>query len=438
LGNFATVIPLDPLPPLVTSFVAESGIDSAVPYSFTVPTGVDECRVMRRPDQFPLGVDDGAAALVMSFTAPGITSGTDEAVVNDTAYFFAAFCRDGTRWNNEVVEGSNAQRATPSLGPVCSPSDTMTVGRLRLPDPCDHAVVGDTGILVAGLRFETDCDNELESLTFTLHPSSTANEKIFAEVRLYRDENENGRIGMADTLLARGTFSGRGLTFDGFSDPIAADSGAAYLIEADFIDEPVGTQFVALQVLSEDAIQLAGRLQRVVFSGVTPLDSKMITVTDNPRVCVGNPRDFGDGSFAATQAVLKRGQAPWEEGAGDDADWSVVLTAADQLANCEPADPSLLVSDEGTSSQALRIELPAPAGLPVESCALNMRLYATSYSGSDNCDHEPLTGMKRARLFTYTSATAVNPTPQIENLEDASSGPEVADECESHFFDADL
>lgn len=434
--NFASATPLDPLPPQVTNFTAESGASEVVPYLFTVPSGVDECILLRRGDQFPTGHDDGAALPLGSFTMPGLTSGTDAGLTNDLEYFYAVFCRDGARWNDAVTEGLNAARAIPTEGPLCLAGDTMLIDE-RSPDQCGEVAAGAATVFFE-LRFLTDCENALESLTLSLHPASNATDESLDQLWLVRDSNEDGIPDDGDPILASGTLSGGEITFDGFSDEVVVRTDSEYLVVGrapDAVPEPI---FVAFEIEDEQAVGLAGPLQTVSFIGGAPIPSRMVVFTQNNRLCDGDVEDLGDGTIGPSQATVLRSGNNWSGGTGNEASWSTIASGVDQLTNCNVADPNLLVSDEGSSSQVLRLDTPIPVGLPVDGCELGFRIYATNDSGGGDCDHETLRGMKRARYFTYNGPKTVDPTPIVVNTEIAAGGPDTGAGCESQYRTGNL
>ncbi|MEO0812595.1 MAG: hypothetical protein AAFY60_07005, partial [Myxococcota bacterium] len=430
-GNFATATPLDPLPPQVTNFTAFSGTNNAVPFLFTVPSGVDECRLLRRTGGFPIGHDDLAATQVQSFTMPGLNSGNDSPLTNDVEYFYAVFCRDGARWNDAVTEGDNAARAIPSDGPVCPSSTTMTIVEHSVDQCGDLSAGGLVGFYF--FRFETDCDNALESLTLNIHPASNARDNSVSEILLIRDVDKDGFLGAADEVLATETIRFGEVTFDGFSDEILASDDAEYIVAGrapDVIPQPL---FVAFELDNSASVELAGGLQTIAFEEPTPVPSRMMVFTQNDRICDSGVVDPGDGSLGPIRASILQSTTDWNDGAGDELDWSLVNGQARRLANCSVEDPENLISDDGASSRVLRLDTPIPVGLPVQSCELDFRLYSTSWSGGTDCDHESLSGMKTARVFPYVSLTSVLEKPVTVNLEDAVEGPEAAGECPSEY-----
>lgn len=435
-ANFASALPLDPLPPQVQNFIAESGASETVPYLFTLPSGVDECLVMRRGDQFPTGHDDGAAVLVASFSEPGLTSGTDTGLVNDAEYFYAVFCRDGVRWNDAVTEGVNAARAVPTEGPLCLSSDMMLV-QDRSDDQCGD-VAADTVAQFFHLRFLTDCDNALESLTIRLHPASNATDDSLDQLWLVRDLNENNLADDDEPILDSGTLNGGSITFSGFSDSVVSASDSQYLVlgrSPATISEPI---FVAFEIENEDAVGLAAPLQTVDFVDGAPIPSRMIVFTQSNRLCDDGVQDLTDGSFGPAAATVLRGSNNWNGGTGNEASWSTIASGADALTNCNVEDPDFLVSDEGAPSQVLRLDSPIPVGLPVDGCELRLRIYATEDSGGGECNHDTLQDMKEARYFTYTGQNTVNPTPVVVNTEIAARGPDTSAGCVSQYRTGDL
>ncbi len=104
-----------------TDLVASNGDDRGSSISFSLPASApDECILLRKVGGFPKDHTDSASTVVPN---PYVDAG----LVNGTTYYYAAFCRSGTMWNDSVIIGRNADTAVPLDPAPANPLDLNAV-----------------------------------------------------------------------------------------------------------------------------------------------------------------------------------------------------------------------------------------------------------------------------------------------------------------------
>jgi len=129
--DFTVQAVTDTTPPaLVQDFSASDGEDGKSTLGWTNPPDEDlaEVLVRRKTDGYPSDHTDGDLVYQDISPTPGApVEYIDTGLVNGTTYYYAVFSRDNAgNWNDQVVEGKNADTATPGLenrAPIARASD---------------------------------------------------------------------------------------------------------------------------------------------------------------------------------------------------------------------------------------------------------------------------------------------------------------------------
>nr|BAL52710.1 cell surface protein [uncultured prokaryote] len=106
-------------PALITNFQASDGEDRQSTLAWTNPSDSDlaEILVRRKLGSYPANHTDGddvAPCHRMNPTAGGTENCVDAGLANGTVYYYAVFSRDQAgNWNDQVVEGQNADMGAP-------------------------------------------------------------------------------------------------------------------------------------------------------------------------------------------------------------------------------------------------------------------------------------------------------------------------------------
>ncbi|MBC7097582.1 PD40 domain-containing protein, partial [Candidatus Bipolaricaulota bacterium] len=117
-------------PALIQNFTASDGENGQSRLAWTNPPDDDlaEVVVRRKTESYPSDHTDGELVYDNAALTPGVAvEYVDTGLANGTTYYYAVFSRDTAgNWNDQVVEGKNADTATPSLEnrpPIARASD---------------------------------------------------------------------------------------------------------------------------------------------------------------------------------------------------------------------------------------------------------------------------------------------------------------------------
>lgn len=104
-------------PALITNFQASDNEDSQSTLTWTNPSDGDLAQIVvkRKTTGYPANHDDGETRLTIDSATPSrAETFVDTSLANGTTYFYAVFSRDQAgNWNDQVVEGQNADTGTP-------------------------------------------------------------------------------------------------------------------------------------------------------------------------------------------------------------------------------------------------------------------------------------------------------------------------------------
>ncbi|MCD6360087.1 MAG: hypothetical protein J7M38_04420, partial [Armatimonadetes bacterium] len=146
--------PGDTIPPaLIQGSTASDGEDSQSTLRWTNPPDDDLAQVIvrRKTDGYPSDHTHGDLIYQDTSPTPGASvEYVDTGLTNGTTYYYAVFSRDNAgNWNDQVVEGKNADTATPGV-PGSHPPDPPTALVQLLPDGTEIPVGGqvDTNTVV--------------------------------------------------------------------------------------------------------------------------------------------------------------------------------------------------------------------------------------------------------------------------------------------------
>jgi hypothetical protein len=92
-------------PPNPTNLQASDYTLQKITISFTVPNGVDSCRLLRKNSGYPSGPNDG---LQLDTYYHGTVTRDDWDIVTGNSYYYAVFCELAGSYNSAVIAGSNA------------------------------------------------------------------------------------------------------------------------------------------------------------------------------------------------------------------------------------------------------------------------------------------------------------------------------------------
>jgi hypothetical protein len=109
-------------PALITNFQASDNEDSRSTLSWSNPSDRDlaEVIVRRKTSRYPVSHNDGDLVYQNTNPTPGAAvTHTDTGLTNGITYYYAVFSRDRAgNWNDQVVEGKNADTGRPQTAPA--------------------------------------------------------------------------------------------------------------------------------------------------------------------------------------------------------------------------------------------------------------------------------------------------------------------------------
>ncbi len=118
--NFSLAHTADTTPPaLIQNFIVSNGEDRKCTLQWNNPSDTDLAKVVvrRRTDKYPTAHNDGdEVKQYTSATPEELLKYVDAGLTNGTTYYYAVFsCDTASNWNDQVVEGKNADTGKPGL-----------------------------------------------------------------------------------------------------------------------------------------------------------------------------------------------------------------------------------------------------------------------------------------------------------------------------------
>ena len=158
-------------PSLIQDFTASDGEDGQSTLRWTNPPDGDLARVVvrRKTDGYPSDHTDGDLVYNNTSPTPGASvEYTDMGLTSGVTYYYAVFSRDTAgNWNDEVVEGKNADTAMPGQGGRVwrvddDLQDCPDADFTKIQDAVNAAAPGDTilvypGIYIENVEVDKDC-----------------------------------------------------------------------------------------------------------------------------------------------------------------------------------------------------------------------------------------------------------------------------------------
>lgn len=283
-------------PGTITGFNAGDYGDTTSNLSWTNPTDPDltAVRVLRKTGSYPTSHTDGTL-VVNDTSSPFDTAFSDTGLTNGTKYYYAAFAQDSYgNWNSSVVEGTNADTATPqALAVTFANNSSDGTG--------DSVYHGETNHLMQSFTLATNGGNgNWTAIGLSEYGAGTAATNVGA-FKLYRDNGDDNFSATTDTQLtiSPSTFSGESTTFTITGGETLTSTAREYYIVYTFADgaTPESTVTVGSRLADDGSIIVTNG----PVTGISPAKSSGLATLYPDTVSVS-------GTSTAPSPTIKQGQ----------------------------------------------------------------------------------------------------------------------------------
>ncbi len=286
-------------PGSITDFNATDFGDTTSTLTWTNPGDADlaEVKVVRKTGSYPTDHTDGTPVLDDT-VSPFETSFDDSSLTNGTKYYYAAFAQDSYgNWSSSVVEGTNADTATPQALAVTFSNNTQDASG-------DTFYHGQIDRLMQSFQLATNGANGTwTQIGLSEYGSGTAADNV-AKVRLFRDDGDSGfDAGDTELTLSPTTFSGESTTFTISGGETLTSASQEYFIVYDLTDDgnSEATVTIASRLTNDGSIIVTNGavsgIDPAKSSGTATLLPNTVTVAGldtapGPTVVQGDTDDF--------------------------------------------------------------------------------------------------------------------------------------------------